>query len=234
MECCSFSHDLLGTSSQLEDKLDDKISFTRILKFQAQGLGYTLLLSLPVLGLAVLASSQELTDWTSSAVPIYAREAYLAATFSLMIGGLAVFAVCMESMEVGPMLPWLGTRMALRVVLPWTAVSSTVLLATVLGVSWAGVDVHFYHADVVAFVVVVVVIILGGAVLSVKFGPVINPTKYLNSGGSMAETKEGKEASDADDGGLIEFLLMVASVISVIVACKYYSTRTLRKANSTH
>jgi len=215
----------VAAGSASEDKLDDKISFTRILKFQAHGLGYTFLLSLPVLGLAVLASSQELTDWTSSAVPIYAREAYLATTFSLMLGGLAAFYVCLSSTEVGTsIIPHFGTRMALRVALPWTAVSSTVLLATVLGMSWAGVDVHFYHADVVAFVVGAVVICVGTVVLTTKFGPVINPTKYLILGGSEAETEEGKEASDAG-GGLIGMLLLIASVIAVIVACKY-STRT--------
>ena len=72
----------------------EAVTFVRILKFQSQALGYTLLFSLAVFGFATLASAQGLTDWSSGAVPVYAQGPYLASLFSMMLGGLAMYLVC--------------------------------------------------------------------------------------------------------------------------------------------
>ena len=191
------------------------VSFVRILKFQSQGLGYTVFLSLPVLGLVALASSLELTDWTSSAAPTSASEVYLATTFSLIFGGLICFGTCVASVEVGAMFPHSGSKMALRVTLPWLMSTCLVCLVFVLGLSWAGVEVNFYHIDVLIIPVCVIVGTVGGFVLIDRAGPSVNPEKYALMLGSTATATEPKDAK-RPSGTLAMFI----SVIIVVVACK--------------
>ena len=195
----------------------------RILKFQATSLGFTLLLVLPIFGLLAFVSSFEITSWSaasSNAPPIVDEENFFTAVFTLMMLGYVASVVSAHGGDDPSMVVNAGPKMALRVYLPWMAVSLSSVLIVFLGVpAWAGFDVHFNHLDMVGFVVAAVVSIVGVIVLNFKLSPSIQPEahelvrerKALQ--GVVGPTEERQSAA-------IVFLIFCLSIVSVIVACE--------------